>query len=165
VPIGKHLLKFGRTTVLSSWGSCPILGMLALNVNNCWMCWFFTHILTKCMVQKAKSQKKILSGSVARRDLIPVLKGYEGGFCVLIHGYQRRAFLWFFLIFSPFPDSDLIEVYNMPNPLFFTKDEEHVAVFPLCRFAPYNLKILRVAVNWTITPSRKSWSFQLQVCL
>jgi hypothetical protein len=33
--------------------------------------------LTKCMVQGAKSPvKKISSGIVARRDLIPALKGY-----------------------------------------------------------------------------------------
>jgi hypothetical protein len=34
------------------------------------------HILMKCTVQEAKFPvKKILSGSVARRDLIPALKG------------------------------------------------------------------------------------------
>jgi hypothetical protein len=36
----------------------------------------FTHILTKCTVKEAKSPvKKTSSGSVARRDLIPALKG------------------------------------------------------------------------------------------
>jgi hypothetical protein len=35
-----------------------------------------SHILTKCTVQEEKSScKKISSGSVARRDLIPALKG------------------------------------------------------------------------------------------
>jgi hypothetical protein len=32
-------------------------------------------MLTKCMVQEAKSPVKISSGSVAQRDLIPILKG------------------------------------------------------------------------------------------
>jgi hypothetical protein len=32
-------------------------------------------MITKCMVQEAKSPVKISSGSVAGRDLIPALKG------------------------------------------------------------------------------------------
>jgi hypothetical protein len=34
-------------------------------------------MLTKCTVQESKSPVKILSGSVARRDLILALKGYR----------------------------------------------------------------------------------------
>jgi hypothetical protein len=47
-------------------------------MNNWCIFWFFTHILTKCTVLEAKSPVKNLVGSVARRDLIPALKGYPG---------------------------------------------------------------------------------------
>jgi hypothetical protein len=59
------------------------------------------------------------------------------------------------VIFSQFPDSDLVEVYNTPNPLFLTEVDEHVAVFPLRKNASYDLKLLSVAVNLTITPTVK----------
>jgi hypothetical protein len=36
---------------------------------------FFTQTLTKRKVKEAKSPVKISSGNVARRDLIPALKG------------------------------------------------------------------------------------------
>jgi hypothetical protein len=36
---------------------------------------FLRNILTKCTVQEAKCPVNISSGSVARRDLIPALKG------------------------------------------------------------------------------------------
>jgi hypothetical protein len=45
-------------------------------MNNWCIYWFFTHILTNCTVQEAKSPVKISSGSVARRGLILALKGY-----------------------------------------------------------------------------------------
>jgi hypothetical protein len=47
----------------------------------------FTHILTKCTIQDAKSPVKISSGSVAQRDLIPGVKGLKffllSYFCLL----------------------------------------------------------------------------------
>jgi len=60
------------------------------------------------------------------------------------------------VIFSLFPDSDLIEVYNMSTPgFFFTEVDEHVAVIPLRKNAYYNFKLLSVAANLTITPAVK----------
>jgi hypothetical protein len=47
--------------------------------------WFFTHTLTKYTVQEAKSPVKILSGSVAQRDLIPALKGSVEHYTISAH--------------------------------------------------------------------------------
>jgi hypothetical protein len=44
-------------------------------MNNWCICWFFTNILAKSTVQEAKYPVKILSGKVARRDLILAIKG------------------------------------------------------------------------------------------